>query len=75
MDARHLFAEYPVPVVLTAATVLAAVWTLVQFAGPAPVTATIQAAALTTVLFVFAAGFWAGPLSERYDGGEEDRGW
>lgn len=76
MDARRLFAAYPVPMVLTVGTVGAAAWTLVQFAGPAPATATIQAAALTTVLFAFAAGFWVGPLSERYgDDRDEDRGW
>ena len=66
MDARRIGADYPVQVVLGGAFV-AALLVTVGYALTGESTATaIRLAALTTVLFGFAAAFAAGPLAERY---------
>jgi hypothetical protein len=67
MDIRRGVVAHPVPSALTAGAVLAALVTVAQFAVGTPLRATIRTAALTTVLAVFAAGFWIGPAAEWYD--------
>jgi len=66
MDPRRTVAAYPLQVLLAVATAAALVATAVVAAGDAPLSLTLRLAALSTVLFVFAVGFSAGPLAERY---------
>ncbi|MFC6785959.1 hypothetical protein ACFQFH_08635 [Halobaculum halobium] len=66
MDTRRIVAEYPLQVLLAAATLAALVATALVAAGGSTVPTTLRLAALTTVLFLFAVGFSAGPLAERY---------
>ncbi|WP_277552491.1 hypothetical protein [Halobaculum limi] len=66
MDVRRTIAAFPLQVLLGAATFVALVATLVVASGGASLALTLRLAALTTVLFVFAVGFSAGPLAERY---------
>lgn len=66
MNTRRIVAEYPLQVLLAAATLAALVATAVVAAGPAPATTTLRLGALAFVLFAFTLGFSAGPLGERY---------
>ena len=67
MDARRTVADYPVQVVLGTAFLAALLVTVGYVAGGGGSTAlALRLAALTTVLFGFAAAFAAGPLAERY---------
>ncbi|MXR40959.1 hypothetical protein GRX01_06340 [Halobaculum sp. WSA2] len=66
MNPRRTVAAYPLQALLAVATVAALVATAVVAAGDAPLSFTLRLAALSTVLFVFAVGFSAGPLAERY---------
>ncbi|SHH25140.1 hypothetical protein [Halobaculum gomorrense] len=66
MDALRLLAEYPLQVLLGAATAAAVIATLAVAAGGSSLSATLRLAALATVLLVFTLGFSAGPLAERY---------
>jgi hypothetical protein len=68
MDARRFLLEHPLPVLLTVAAVGAIAWTILQFVTATATTPVIRAAALSTVLVVFAAGFWVRPAAEWYDG-------
>ena len=66
MGIREAFVAHPVAVVLSAAFALALLATVVVAATTTGVVLTLRLAALTVVLFLFAAGFWAGPVGERY---------
>lgn len=67
MNVRRTVAAYPVQVAFAAAFAVALLATVGYVAGGGDSTTTaLRLAALTTVLFCFAAGFAAGPLAERY---------
>ena len=67
MNPRRLVAEHPLPSLLSVAAVAAVAATLWLAVAAAETTLTIRVGALTTVLVVFAAGFWFGPLVSWYD--------
>ena len=67
MNVRRTVADYPVQVVMGAAFAVALLATVGYVASGGESTGlALRLAALTTVLFCFAAGFAAGPLAERY---------
>ncbi|WP_348608975.1 hypothetical protein [Halobaculum rarum] len=66
MNPRRTVATYPLQALLGLATVAALVATAVVAAGGGPLSLALRLAAFSTVLFVFAVGFSAGPLAERY---------
>ncbi|MFC7096180.1 hypothetical protein [Halobaculum marinum] len=66
MDTRRILTEYPLQVLLTVATLAALVATVVVASGGGELTTTLRLGALTFVLLLFAVGFSAGPLGERY---------
>jgi hypothetical protein len=70
MNLRRLLAEHPLPSLLTVAAVGATLWTATSLVTAGSTTTTIRLAALTTVLTVFAGGFWLGPAAEWYDARE-----
>ncbi|MFC7137121.1 hypothetical protein ACFQRB_13005 [Halobaculum litoreum] len=66
MDTRRILREYPLQVLLAVAAAAALVATVAVAAGGSSLSTTLRLAALTVVLFLFAVGFSAGPLGERY---------
>lgn len=66
MDVRRTVAAYPLQVILAAAALAALVATAAVAASGDSLGLTLRLAALSTVLAVFALGFSAGPLGERY---------
>lgn len=66
MNLREFVGTYPLPVVLTLGAVAALGWTVLEATTPGSTATTLRAAALTTVLVIFAAGFWAEPAGEWY---------
>lgn len=66
MNARRITAEYPLQVFFAVAALAAVVATTVVAVGGGSLSGTLRLAALATVLALFALGFAAGPLAERY---------
>ncbi|ESP88742.1 hypothetical protein [Candidatus Halobonum tyrrellensis] len=66
MDVRRTVVDHPLPVVFAAAFAVAFVATVGYVAGGGSTGLVLRLAAVTTVLFGFAAAFAAGPLAERY---------
>ena len=66
MGIRDAFGAHPVPVVFSVAFALALLATVAAALTSDGVVTTLRLGALTVVLFLFAAGFWARPVGERY---------
>lgn len=66
MTIRAVVADHPLPTTFSLAFLLALVVTAVHGLTADSPTNTIRLAAFTAVLFLFAAGFWVGPVGERY---------
>ncbi|MFB6126947.1 MAG: hypothetical protein ABEJ79_06610 [Halolamina sp.] len=64
-DLRALVSDNPVAVALTAAAVVASAAAALTLGGAASTQALLNDIALAVVLWVFAAGFWAGELADR----------
>lgn len=66
MSIRGVIADYPMPVAFSLAFVVVLIATVASAATTDNVVTTLRLGALTAVLFLFAAGFWIGPVGERY---------
>ena len=66
MRIRGVVAEHPMPVAFSLAFLAALVATVASALTADGVVLTLRLSALTVVLLLFAAGFWAGPVGERY---------
>ncbi|QLG62329.1 hypothetical protein [Halorarum salinum] len=66
MTIRAVVADNPLPTTFSLAFVLALLATAVHASTADSFATTLRLAALTAVLFLFAAGFWVGPVGERY---------
>ena len=66
MSIRGVVADYPMPVTFSVAFAVVLVATVASALTTDDVVTTLRLGALAAVLFLFAAGFWAGPVGERY---------
>ncbi len=67
MEIRRFVVAHPLPTILTVAAVVAIAWASSLWLSSGVSGPTLRATALSTVLSVFAAGFWIKPLAARYD--------
>jgi hypothetical protein len=67
MELRRLVVAHPLPTILTVAAAVAAAWASSLWLSAGLSGETLRVTALSTVLSVFAAGFWVGPAAAWYD--------